>query len=74
MIQSELLSMRIPLVKVALKIVKEKYLISVVLKINPAAYKTNDLNREKIIGSLYEKIIVIEYTTNELLSRTKQSY
>ena len=46
------------MVKVTLKNGQEKYFIDSVLKTNPWTYKIKDLNREKIIGSLYEKIAV----------------
>ena len=56
MIQSELLSIRIFLIKVALKIVQEKYvIIDSILKTNLRTYKIKELNGEKIIGTFYEK-------------------
>ena len=43
------------------------------MKTNPWTYEIKDLNREKIIESFYKKIVV-DYITNELLFRTRQSY
>ena len=34
---------------------REVFIINSVLKTNPGTYKLKDLNREKIIGSFYEK-------------------
>ena len=48
------------------------FIIDSVLKTNPWTYKIKNLNREKIIGSFYEKIVV-DYIINKL-SRTRQSY
>ena len=53
MIESELLSTRILLVKVTLKIGQDKYFLSI--KTNPWTYKLKGLNGEKIIGSFYGK-------------------
>ena len=36
---------------------KEIFVIDSVLKTYPQTYKTNDLNRDKIIGSFYEKTL-----------------
>ena len=36
---------------------KEIFVIDSVLKTYPQIYKTNDLNRDKIIGSFYEKTL-----------------
>ena len=46
---------------------KEIFIISSVLKTNPWTYKLKDWNRGKIIGSIYEKKIVVGQT---ILSRT----
>ena len=59
MIEPELQSMKIFLVKFTLKIDGEKYLLSIVLKHNPWNYKIKDLNREKIIGSFYKKELLL---------------
>ena len=48
--------------------------IDSVLKTNPWTYKIRALNGEKIIGSFYEKELLQSVFTNELLSRTRQSY
>ena len=67
MIKQELLSIRIFLVKIVLKIEQEKYLLSILFrKLILGNYKIKDLNGEKIIGSFYEKelrrsIIKINY-------------
>ena len=45
---------------------EEIFVIDSVLKINPWPYKIKDLNEEKIIGSFYEKEL--------LLSKLKVSY
>ena len=45
--ESELLSIRIFLVKVTLKIGQELFIIEFVLETNPQTYKIKDLNREK---------------------------
>ena len=56
MIKQELLSIRIFLVKIVLKIEQEKYLLSILFrKLILGNYKIKDLNGEKIIGSFYEK-------------------
>ena len=56
MLKSELLSIRISLVKVTLEIgQKEIFIIDCVFKTNPWTYKIKDLNEEKIIGRFYEK-------------------
>ena len=39
---------------------REIFVIDSVLKTNPWTYKIKDLSREKIIGSFYEKRIVVE--------------
>ena len=62
MIESELLSVRIYLVKVTLKIAQEKYLL---LKTNPWTYKAKDSNKRKN-NDYYEK----EF----LLSKLKMSF
>ena len=59
MIEPELQSIKIFLVKFTLKIDGEKYLLSIVLKPNPWNYKIKDLNREKIIGSFYKKELLL---------------
>ena len=51
MIELELLSIRIFLVKDTLKIGQEKYLLLILF---PRTYKIKELNREKI-GRFYEK-------------------
>ena len=82
MIELELLSIRIFLVEVTLKIGQENYLLSlllllfifiIVLKTNPWTYEIKDLNGEKTIGSFYEKELLLSII-NSLLSRTRQSY
>ena len=56
MIESELLSIKIFLVKVTVKNgQKKRFMIDSVLKANHRTYKIKDLNRETIIGSFYEK-------------------
>ena len=56
MIESELLSIRIFLVKVTLKIGEEEFFfIDFVLKTNPWTHEAKVLSGEKIIGSFYEK-------------------
>ena len=50
------------------------FVIDSVLKTNHWKFKIKDLNLEIIIGSFYEKRVVVEYVINELLSRTRQSY
>ena len=51
----ELLSIKIFLVKVILKIGQEKYLLSNLISNLTLGHKIKDLNVEKIIGSFYEK-------------------
>ena len=54
--------------------IESELLLLVVLKTSPWAYKIEDLNREKLVGSFYEKKkIVVDYIINELLSRTRMS-
>ena len=53
---------------------RETFIIDSVLKTNRWTYQIKDLNGEKIIVSLHEKGIVVEYIIHELLSRTRQSY
>ena len=56
MTESELLSLRIFLVKVTLKTGQQKkVLMDSVLKTNLWTYEIKDLNAEKIIRSFYEK-------------------
>ena len=55
MIESELLTIRMFLVKVTLKIDQEKYSLLIVLKTNTWTYEIKDLNGEKIMVSFYEK-------------------
>ena len=61
MVQSELLSIRIFLVKFTLKTGREIYyyivliIINSVLETNTWTYKIKDLNGEKVIKSFYEK-------------------
>ena len=69
MIESELLSKRIFLVKATVKI-GQISIINFVCKINPWTYKLKDLNEEKII----ESRIVVKYIINELLASTRQSH
>ena len=69
MIESELLSIRIFLVKATVKI-GQISIINFVCKINPWTYKLKDLNEEKII----ESRIVVKYIINELLASTRQSH
>ena len=59
MIELELQSISIFLVKVILKIGQEKYLLSVVLKTNHWTYIIKDVKKEKIIGSFYEKELLL---------------
>ena len=62
MLESELLSIRTNLVKFTLKIAQEKYLFLLyisVLKTNPWTYKIKDQKEEKIIGSFYEKELLL---------------
>ena len=54
-IESELWSVRIFLVKATLKIGQEKNFINSVLKTNTWTYKIKDLNRLKIIGRKMQK-------------------
>ena len=54
-IESELLIIRIFLVKVTLKIGQEKYLLLILFSELILRLKVKDLKREKIIGSFYEK-------------------
>ena len=59
-IESELLSINIFLVKATLKVGNKKYLfIGSVLKANPWANKIKDLNGEKIIISFYQKEMLL---------------
>ena len=63
---------------------REIFVIDSVLKTNPWTYKIKDLNGgtykikdlkgDEIIGSLYEKRIVVVYVSNELLCRTRHSH
>ena len=56
MIELELPSIIISLVNVTVKIGQEKYLLSILFwKLIPGLMNLKDLNREKIIGSFYEK-------------------
>ena len=66
MIVPELLSIRIFLVKFKLNIGQEKYLLSILFwkknfqtKTNPWSYKIEDFKKEKIIGSFYEKELLL---------------
>ena len=59
MIESELLRMRILLVNVAQKSEVEVVTVNTVLKNNPWTYKIKDLNRENVIGSFYEKELLL---------------
>ena len=59
MIEPELQSIKIFLLKFTLKIDGEKNLLSIVLKPNPWNYKIKDLNREKIIRSFYKKELLL---------------
>ena len=45
--------------KVALKIGQKKYLLLIVLKVNPWSYIIKDLNGEKIIGSFNQKELLL---------------
>ena len=56
MTESELISTRIFLGMVTLKIGQ---VVDSVLKTNPWTYKIKDLSREKIIGSFYEKELLL---------------
>ena len=56
MIESELLSITIFLVKATLKIGQDKSLLMILFcKPNPWTHKVEDSNGEKVIGSFYEK-------------------
>ena len=57
MIAWELLSIRIFLVKVILKIGQEIFIIDSVLKTSSWSYRIKDLNREKIIGSFHKRLL-----------------
>ena len=61
MIESELLSIRIFLVKVTLikNWSRQKLIIDYVLKTNAWMYQIKDLNGEKTIGSFYEKELLL---------------
>ena len=59
MIKSELLSVRIFLVTVTLKNWQEKYYWKLIVKTNLQNYKIKDLNGENIIGSFYEKKLLL---------------
>ena len=59
MIKSELLSVRIFLVTVTLKNCQEKYYWKLIVKTNLQNYKIKDLNGENIIGSFYEKKLLL---------------
>ena len=59
MIKSELLSVRIFLVTVTLKNRQEKYYWKLIVKTNLQNYKIKDLNGENIIGSFYEKKLLL---------------
>ena len=59
MTESELLSIRMFFVKVTLKIGQEIFIINSVLKTNPWAYRIKDLNGEKIVGSFYDKELLL---------------
>ena len=58
MTESELLSIRIFLVKVTLKNGWEEYLLSILCS-NPLTCKIKDLNEERIIGSFNEKELLL---------------
>ena len=58
MIAWELLSIRIFLVKVILKIGQEIFIIDSVLKTSSWSYRIKDLNREKIIGSFHKRLLL----------------
>ena len=73
MIESELLSIRIFLVKLTLKIGQEKYLLLILFWKLTLGHKIKDLDGEKIIVNFYQKKIVTECIINELLSRTRES-
>ena len=47
MIEWKMLSIKIFLAEVTLKVSQEKYSLLIVLKINPRTYKIKDLNGEK---------------------------
>ena len=72
MIESELLSIRIFLVKLTLKIGQEKYLLLILFWKLTLGHKIKDLDGEKIIVNFYQKKIVAECIINELLSRTRE--
>ena len=40
---------------------REIFIIDLILKTNPWVYKIKDLNREKVIGSFYEKELLLSY-------------
>ena len=63
MIESELISIRLFLVQVTLKIGQKKYLLLIVLKTNPWTYQIKDLNGEKTMKFLCKRIVV-EYIMN----------
>ena len=74
MMESELLSIGIFLVKVTFKTGQEKYFLSILFwKLIPGPIKLRFKGR-KSNGMLLWKIIIVEYIINsELLSRTRQS-
>ena len=75
MIESELLSIRIFLVKFTLTIGREKYFLLILFgKTKPWTFKGKDLNGEKNNKKLLWKRIVVEYVINGLLFRTRESY
>ena len=76
MIEWELLSIKIILVKVTLQIGEKKYLLLVLFwqLILGLAKTITNLNREKNNRKLLWKRIFAKYIINELLSRTWQSY
>ena len=59
MIESELPSIKILLVKVTMKIGQEIFIIDSVMKANSWTYQIKDLYREKIIESFYEKELLL---------------
>ena len=59
MIESELLNITIFSVKVTYNWSREIFIIDSVLKTNPWTYEIKNLNREKIIGSFYEKELLL---------------
>ena len=59
MIESELLNITIFSVKVTYNWSREILIIDSVLKTNPWTYEIKNLNREKIIGSFYEKELLL---------------